>query len=85
MQSIHDRIMHIIRAERMSISKFEREIGIGRNAISASLKHNSAIPHTTIESICIKFPKYTPTWLILGKKTTKEMILKSVIKALEDL
>ena len=35
---IHDRIEHIIDSERLSISAFERLIGVGRNSISTSLR-----------------------------------------------
>lgn len=48
MMNIHSRIEHIILQEKLSIAAFERQIGVGRNSLSTSLRKQSAIPHEVI-------------------------------------
>ena len=59
MMNIHDRIEHIILREKLSIAAFERQIGVGRNSLSTSLRKQSAISHEVIIKIFEHFPKYS--------------------------
>ena len=52
---IHNRIEYIIDSERLSISAFERKIGVGRNSISTSLRKKSSISHEIIKKIHVHF------------------------------
>lgn len=63
---IHNGIEYIIDSERLSISAFERQIGVGRNSISTSLRKKSSISHEVIKKIHIHFPNYSGTGLFLG-------------------
>ena len=66
--NIHNRIEYIIDSERLSISVFERQIGVGRNSISTSLRKKSSISHEVIKKIHIYFPNYSVGWIIFGNE-----------------
>ena len=51
MMNIHSRIEYIILQEKLSIAAFERQIGVGRNSLSTSLRKQSAISHEVITKI----------------------------------
>ena len=70
---IHDRIEHIIDSKRLSISTFERLIGVGRNSISTSLRKKSSISHEVIKKIHIHFPNYSVDWIIYGNENESEV------------
>jgi plasmid maintenance system antidote protein VapI len=69
MMSIHDRIEHIILQEKLSIAAFERQIGVGRNSLSTSLRKKSAISHEVIIKIFEHFPMYSLDWIFLEIKS----------------
>ena len=46
--TIYERIDFIRTRERLSIEAFERQIGIGRNSLSTSLRKKSAISHEVV-------------------------------------
>ena len=70
---IHNRIEHIIDSERLSISAFERQIGVGRNSISTSLRKKSSISHEVIKKFT--FTSLTTLWtgLFLGMKMNRKL------------
>ena len=65
---VHNRTEHIIDSERLSISAFECQIGVGRNSISTSLRKKSSISHEVIKKIHIYFPNYSVGWIIFGNE-----------------
>ena len=75
---IHNRIEHIIDSERLSISAFERKIGVGRNSISTSLRKKSSISHEVIKKIHVHFPNYSLDWIILGNDNESEVEIKKL-------
>ncbi len=81
---IHDRIKAIAENEGLSISKLEREIGVGANSLSTTLRRRSSVPHTVIQSLALKFPKYSISWLVLGMdESPKEQAFNQILKELE--
>ena len=74
----HNRIEHIIDSERLSISAFERKIGVGRNSISTSLRKKSSISHEVIKKIHVHFPNYSLDWIIFGNENKSEVEIKKL-------
>jgi len=72
-ETIHDRLMHIIKQEEMSVAAFERALKVGRNSISTSLRKEASITHDVIQKIAEKFPHYSIEWLILGEQSKKNI------------
>ena len=70
---IHNRIEHIIDSERLSISAFERQIGVGRNSISTSLRKKSSISHEVIKKFTFPFLTILWTGLFLGMKMKRKL------------
>jgi hypothetical protein len=77
MMNIHDRIEHIILRKKLSIAAFERQIGVGRNSLSTSLRKQSAISHEVIIKIFEHFPKYSLSGFFLEIKNPKISKLKN--------
>jgi len=81
---IHDRIKYIAEQEGLSISKLEREIEVGVNSLSTTLRRRSAVTHTVIQSLALKYPKYSISWLVLGMdESLKEQAFNQILKQLE--
>lgn len=79
--TIHERILEIIKKEGLSITVFEKEIGVNQNSLSASLRRESSISHEVIAKISKRFPNYSLNWLVLGKhQSPKEDLLDKVRK-----
>ena len=91
MMNIHDRIEYIILQEKLSIAAFERQIGVGRNSLSTSLRKQSAISHEVITKIFEHFPKYSLEWIFFGIKKPEDIEIEklsaeivSIIKQWQD-
>ncbi len=83
---IHDRIKLLAKQEGISISKLERELGVGVNSLSTTLRRRSSVPHTVIQSLALKYPKYSLSWLVLGvEESPQEQALNRIVEALEGL
>ena len=93
MMNIHSRIEYIILQEKLSIAAFERQIGVGRNSLSTSLRIQSAISQEVITKIFEHFPRYSLDWILFGNKNPEEDIeieklsaeIVSIIKQWRDL
>ena len=93
MMNIHSRIEYIMLQEKLSIAAFERQIGVGRNSLSTSLRIQSAISHEVITKIFEHFPRYSLDWILFGNKNPEEDIeieklsaeIVSIIKQWRDL
>jgi len=72
-ETIHDRMMQIIKQEQMSVAAFERTLDVGRNSISTSLRKNSSVNHEVIQKIAKHFPHYSIEWLILGNQSKRSI------------
>ncbi len=72
---IHDRIRLIIDEKDLSISKFERIIGSGQNAVSTCLRRHSSVSHEVLLGVAKNFPEYSLDWLLTGKKSENEEIV----------
>jgi len=84
---IHDRIRLIIDEKDLSISKFERIIGSGQNAVSTCLRRHSSVSHEVLLGVAKNFPEYSLDWLLTGKKSENEEIvirMKDIILELEN-
>ena len=75
---IHNRIEYIIDSELLSISAFERQIGVGRNSISTSLSKKSSISHEVIKKIHLHFTNYSVDWIIFGNENESEVEIKKL-------
>ncbi len=83
---IHDRLRKLIDDEGLSISGFERIIGVGQNSVSTCLRRYSSISHHVLIGIKNNFPHYSLEWLLTGEDSeNKETILniKNTLKELE--
>lgn len=92
MMNIHDRIEYIILQEKLSIAAFERQIGVGRNSISTSLRKQSVISHEVIINNFEHLPRYSREWMFFGNKKPEDIEIKklsaeiiSIIKRWRDL
>ena len=65
---LHNRTEQIIDSERLSISAFECQIGVGRNSISTSLRKKSSISHEVIKKNIFIFQTTPWTGLFLEMK-----------------
>jgi plasmid maintenance system antidote protein VapI len=82
---IHDRLRKIIEDENISISKFERTIGVGQNSVSTCLRRNSTISHEVLQGVAKHFPSYSMEWLVSGKDSGNIEIIQRVKKILRDV
>lgn len=81
---IHDRIRLIIDEKDLSISKFERIIGSGQNAVSTCLRRHSSVSHEVLLGVAKNFPEYSLDWLLTGKKSeNEEIVIRMKDKILE--
>jgi plasmid maintenance system antidote protein VapI len=78
MMNIHDRIEHIILQEKLSIAAFERQIGVGRNSLSTSLRKQSVISHEVIIKIFEHFPRYSLDWMFFGNKKPEDIEIEKL-------
>lgn len=81
--NIHDRLKKVIDDENISISKFERIIGVGQNSVSTCLRRESSIGHNVLQGICKYFPNHSIEWILTGKESNNKMT-KNKIKELLD-
>ena len=78
MMNIHDRIEYIILQEKLSIAAFERQIGVGRNSLSTSLRKQSEISHEVIIKIFEHFPRYSLDWIFFGNKKPEDIEIEKL-------
>lgn len=78
---IHDRLKKIIEEENISISKFERIIGVGQNSVSTCLRRGSSIGHVVLQGVCKHFPNQSIEWILTGKDSNNKLV-KNKIKVL---
>ena len=87
--NIHDRLKKIIEEENISISKFERIIGVGQNSVSTCLRRDSSINQVVLQGICKHFPNKSIEWILTGKdssnKLAKDKIKDLLKKANQEL
>ena len=85
---IHDRIRKILSDENLSISEFERTLGVGQNSISTCLRRTSSVGHHVLVAIKQNYPQYSLDWLLTGEEAeggeTKE-IISTLLGKLQDL
>jgi len=82
---IHDRLRKLIKEEGVSISEFERIIGVGKNSVSTCLRRHSSISHEVLQGIAKKFPNYSMEWLITGKESKNNEAIRRLKKTLREL
>ena len=78
MMNIHNRIEYIIFQEKLSIAAFERQIGVGRNSLSTSLRKQSAISHEVITKIFEHFPRNSIDWILFGNKELEDIEIEKL-------
>ena len=85
---IFKRLRIIINEQVISISRFEKEIGVGNNTISTILRKESGISHIILGKIKNRYPQYSICWLVAGEENNdnSKMIqqIKCEINALLD-
>lgn len=74
-----DRVKTIIDNEQLSISGFEKAIGMSNNSIQTALKRRSNLKDDTLNSILTRFPDYNPTWLLTGDLPIKKEDLNMMV------
>ena len=83
MDSIHNRLKKMLLNENISISKFERIIGVGQNSVSTCLRRESSISHNVLQGICAHFPEYSIEWILTGKETINRKAKNKIKDLLE--
>ena len=81
--TIHDRLKKIIEDENISISKFERIIGVGQNSVSTCLRRESSISHGVLQGICKYFPNQSIEWVLTGKDSSNKLAKDKIKDLLE--
>lgn len=81
--TIHDRLKKIIEDENISISKFERIIGVGQNSVSTCLRRESSISHGVLQGICKCFPNQSIEWVLTGKDSSSKLAKDKIKDLLE--
>jgi|TARA_Y100000385_G_scaffold285948_1_gene346874 transcriptional regulator with XRE-family HTH domain len=77
---IFKRLRIIINEQDISISRFEKEIGVGNNTISTILRKESGISHIILEKIKNRYPQYSICWLVAGEQNNSNYKLIQQIK-----
>ena len=82
---IHDRLRKILKDEGLSISKFERIIGVGQNSVSTCLRRQSSVSHTVLQGIKEHFPHHSIEWLVTGQNENinKKIVANLLVKLSE--
>lgn len=75
---IHDRLHKVIADQGISISKFERIIGVGQNSISTCLRRRSSVRHEVLQGIVKHFPEYSIEWLVTGNESSNKKIIQNL-------
>lgn len=83
--NIHDRLRKIIKEEGLSISKFERIIGVGQNSVSTCLRRESSISHQVLKGTKELFPHYSIEWLLTGEESKNHKTIRGIITKLREL
>jgi hypothetical protein len=78
--NIYDRISLILNNENLTLSEFDRKIGVKVGYTSQVLKKKSRIPHTIIIKICNNFPQYSCEWLLFGTNSPHKKFITLVLK-----
>lgn len=85
---IFKRLRIILNEQDVSVSRFEKEIGVGNNTISTILRKESGISHIILGKIKNRYPQYSICWLVAGEENNdnSKMIqqIKCEINALLD-
>jgi hypothetical protein len=67
LDTISLRIKELITVKNMSISAFEKKIGVGNNSIGTIITRNSNVSGAILSKILISFPEICPDWLLTGR------------------
>lgn len=77
-----ERVKKVIDLKGLSISAFEKAVGLSNNSIQVAIKRNANLKDETLNSILNAFPEVDPTWLLTGKG---EMMAGEKEKAPDDM
>lgn len=61
------RIRKIIWDKKLSVSAFEKRIGMSNNSIQVALKRNANLKDETLNHVLAAFPDISAEWLLTGK------------------
>ncbi len=70
-----ERVKILIRHHGLSISAFEKKVGLSNNSIQTAIKRNSNLKDETLNSILKTFPETNPTWLLTGEGSMLQNIV----------
>jgi len=62
-----ERIRKIIKDKNLSVSAFEKKIGMSNNSIQVALKRNANLKDDTLNHVLAAFPDISAEWLLTGK------------------
>jgi repressor LexA len=65
------RVKMLIEDEGISISAFERKVGLSNNSIQTAIKRKANLKDDTIAKILKAYPEISPEWILLGNGTMK--------------
>ena len=65
------RVRILIDEEGISISAFEKKVGLSNNSIQTAIKRRANLKDDTIAKILKAFPWVSPEWLLLGNGSMK--------------
>lgn len=67
-----DRVRLIIKSEELSVSSFEKKIGLSNNSIQQALKRSTNLKDETLNNILNSFPDISAEWLLTGKGSMRK-------------
>ena len=76
------RLSEYIQAEKISINRFETELGLSNGIIAKAIRGNKTIGSDKLERIFLKCQNLNPIWLLTGNG---EMLLSGEEKAVSGL
>lgn len=82
---IHDRLRIIIEDEGLSVSRFEKILGVGPNSISTCLRRRSSISHHVLLGVKKHFPHYSMDWLLTGKESNNKEVKTTLLSLLKEV
>ena len=71
--------------KKISISKFERTIGVGQNSVSSCLRRESSVSHEVLLGVKVNFSEHSLDWIITGKKSENEELVTLIKNNLREL
>jgi len=65
--NVIDRVKEFIVLRKLSVSGFEKSLGLANNTIQKAIKRSGSVKDDTMNKILEVYPEINPIWLLMGK------------------